>query len=225
MFLRSMFIGTVLAALATTPASADISLDPLKPCYVAANEAQREIVVVHAMGFTPRSKVDVFIDEIQQPEVDALLDGSVSGQLTAPYVENGERDFTLRLTEQGVPTNTITAVSRVTAFMVEQSPKSAKTNERVTFRGRGFTLLPQPVYAHYVFGGRSRKTVNLGMPKGNCGTFSIKRRQFPFKKRPRIGTWTIQFDQLSYYDPAANVQVPMEIKVRKTPKSKRSRAR
>jgi hypothetical protein len=109
-------------------------------------------------------------------------------------------------------------MSRVTRFSVEQVPKSAKTNDRVRFRGRGFTR-PQPVYAHYVFGGRSLRTIELGMPKGNCGMFSVKRRQFPFKRRPRVGSWTIQFDQLPYFDPNASERVPMTIKVKRAPKS------
>jgi hypothetical protein len=222
MFLRSMLIGAVLAALVTTPASAEVSLEPLKPCYVAAQRTQTEIFSVTGSGFTPRAKVEIYVDEVLTETAEVLLDGTVSGQLNAPFVETGERQFTLRLAEVGMPTNTISPVSRLTRFSVEQTPKSAKTSERVRFRGRGFTLFPKPVYAHYVFGGKSRKTVNLGMPRGNCGTFSVKRRQFPFKKRPRIGSWTIQFDQLPYYDPNAAVQVPMQIKVRKAPK--RSRA-
>jgi hypothetical protein len=224
MFLRSLLIGSVFAVLATTPAAAQVSLAPLKPCYVAAQPSQTEIFTVTGSGFTPRAHVEIYVDEVLTTTAEVLLTGTVSGQLAAPFVESGEREFTLRLTEVGMPANTISAVSRVTRFSVEQSPKRSKTNERVTFRGRGFTLLPQPVYAHYVFGGRSFKTVKLGMPKGNCGTFSVKRRQFPFKKRPRIGTWTIQFDQNVYYDPFAAVRVPMQIKVKKAPKSKRSRA-
>ena len=81
------------------------------------------------------------------------------------------------------------------------------------FRGRGFTDLTRPVYAHYVFAGKSQKTVRLGMPTGDCGLFSVRRKQFPFKKSPRVGVWTIQFDQASSYDPKAAVRVPMTIKV------------
>ncbi len=71
------------------------------------------------------------------------------------------------------------------------------------FRGRGFTDPTTAIYAHYVFAGRSQKTVRIGMPEGDCGLFSVKRRQFPFKKSPRIGVWTIQFDQEKVYNPKA----------------------
>jgi hypothetical protein len=225
MFLRSTLLGAVLAALVTSPASADVTLDPLKPCYVVAQETQRELVSINAHGFTQYSVVDVYVDEVQQAEpATALIDGSVTGTLAAPFVESGEREFTLRLSERGVATNTVSTVSRVTRFSVEQSPKSARTDEKVRFKGRGFTK-PGPVYAHYVFGGKVRRTIKLGLPKGNCGTFNVRRRQFPFKKRPPVGTWTIQFDQLPYYDPNASARVPMPIKVKRAIKPRRAQAR
>jgi hypothetical protein len=222
MFLRSLFSGAVLAALITTPASAAVTLDPLKPCYVAAQETQRELIDVAASGFTPLSKVEVYVDETHSTTADVLVDGKVSGKVTAPFVDAGEREFTLRVTEQGMSANSITAVSRVTRFSVEQVPKLAKTDQKVHFKGRGFTQ-PLPIYMHYIYGGRSLKTIKLGSPKGNCGTFNVRRKQFPFKKRPRVGSWTIQFDQLPYYDPQAPVRVPMTIKVKRAPKRFRAR--
>jgi len=219
-----MFLGAALAALVTTPAAAQVTLDSLKPCYVAAQEGQRELIAISGHGFTPYSKVDVLIDEVHETTAEALIDGNVSGNWPAPFPDVAEQEFTVRLAQQGVPTSTVSATSRVTRFSVEQVPKSAKTKDRVRFKGRGFTK-PELIYAHYVFGGRALRTISLGMPKGNCGTFNVKRRQFPFKKRPRVGTWTIQFDQLSYYDPNAAARVPMTIKVRKTIKPRRARAR
>ena len=99
------------------------------------------------------------------------------------------------------------------------------------FKGRGFMTPGAPVYAHYVFAGKVRKSVRLGLPKGPCGTFNFKRQQFPFKKSPRRGKWTIQFDQHPRYDPKAAVRVRMTIRVRTTtkqgprPESARARSR
>lgn len=226
MFLRSLLMGAALAALVTPSASAAATIDPLKPCYVAAQESQREPIEIKGHGFTPYSKVDVIIDEIHQTTAQALIDGEVNGTWPAPFVESGEREFTLRLAEQGTATNIVSATARVTRFSVEQVPKKAKTTQRVRFKGRGFTMNPAaPVYAHYVFGGKSLRTIKLGFPEGVCGTFDVRRPQFPFKKRPRVGTWTIQFDQLSYYDLNASARVPMTIKVTKSIKPKRARAR
>jgi hypothetical protein len=104
-------------------------------------------------------------------------------------------------------------------------PAKASTRERVRFRGRGFTMrapglipdttVPAPVYAHYVFAGKSRKTVRIGTPTDDCGLISSKRRQFPFKKSPQVGVWTIQFDQEAVYNPKAAIRVPLTIRVRK----------
>jgi hypothetical protein len=232
MLLRSILTGAAFAALIPASASAAPTIDPLKRCYVAAQETQREYVIVTAAGFTPLSTVDVYIDDIlQENSPRALFDGKLTGQLQAPFVDSGQRAFTVRLAEQGNAANTAAAVSKVTRFSVEQVPKEAKTDDRVLFRGRGFTAVAPdlitrlPVYAHYIFGGKSKRTVTLGVPKGDCGTFSVRRKQFPFQKRPLVGVWTIQFDQLPYYDPNARAKVPMNIRVHRAPKIKPKRAR
>jgi hypothetical protein len=143
----------------------------------------------------------------------------------APFIESGQRTFTLRVQESANADNTVSATSKVTRLSVEQSPAKASTADRVRFRGRGFTTrvagpvpgttVPVPVYAHYVFGGKSRKTVRIGTPTGDCGLISSKRKQFPFKKSPQVGVWTIQFDQDAAYNPKAAVRVPLTIKVRR----------
>ena len=83
------------------------------------------------------------------------------------------------------------------------------------FSGRGFTA-GGLVFAHYVFAGVSHKTVRIGRTHGACGRFSRKMRQFPFKHSPKVGTWTIQFDQQRRYDPDAEVLVRLTVKVRRT---------
>jgi len=222
MFLRSILLGAAAAALFAAPAAADPMLTPLQPCYVVAQENQRELVQIDATGFTKLDKVDIVVDDTNLDTAEVLYDGSVHGTFPAPFVDADQRDFSVRLSEQGNPVNTITAVSKVTKFSVTQTPKSARTNQHVRFKGRGF-MAPTYVWAHYVFNGRSRKTVQVAYPAGPCGTFDQRRLQFPFKKRPAEGSWTIQFDQLPNYDPTATTKVLMTIKVKRAPK--RSRAR
>jgi hypothetical protein len=231
MLLRMTLLIAVFAALGAAPASAQQppppSLAQLKPCYVAATEEQREFVLVDGSGFTPFALIDVFVDDILQasdPPPQAAFDGSLKGSVRAPFIEEGQRQFTLRATEHDNPVNSAIRGAKVTRLSVEQRPESAATRERVRFRGRGFTT-PAPIYAHYVFAGKSRKTVEIGMPTGDCGLFSVRRRQFPFKKSPRVGVWTIQFDQVEKYDPKASPRVPLTIKVRKTIKPPPAQAR
>jgi hypothetical protein len=226
MVFRALTLGVVIAALAAAPASAAPEMDPLKPCYVAAQPTQREFVAVKARFFTPLAFVDIFVDDIQQPEPAprAAFDSTLNGSVAAPFVEEGQRVFSLRLTERTKPENTVSAVSKVTRLAVEQSPARAATNDRVRFRGRGFTTAA-PVYAHYVYAGRSRRTVRIGMPRGDCGLFSVRRKQFPFKRSPRVGVWTIWFDQERRYNPQASVRVPLTIRVRSRIKPEPARAR
>jgi hypothetical protein len=228
MLLRSLLVAAALAAFAPASAHALPELDELKPCYVAAQEDQREFVLVSGKAFTPLKPVDVYVDEISQlPDTppSTAFDGTLRGSVRAPFVEEGERAFTLRVQERENTVNSVTKVSRVTRLAVEQRPARAATRDRVTFRGRGFTELLKPIYAHYVFAGKAQKTVRIGLPTGPCGTFSIKRRQFPFKNSPRRGVWTIQFDQTKAYDPKAGVNFRLEVRVRKAVKPQRARAR
>ncbi len=241
MLLRTLLVAAAFSALGAAPASAALPpLTGLKSCYVAANEDQREWVPVTGSGFTPFAFVDIYVDDTLQPKVtpdapDAQADfeGNLKGSVFAPFVESGQRQFTLRVTEHDNANNTVTAVSKVTRLSVEQSPAKASTNKRVTFRARGFTGITLPtgvvvhpaVYAHYVFAGKSRKTVRLGVPTGDCGLISSKRKQFPFKKSPQVGVWTIQFDQEAVYNPKAAIRVPLTVRVKRAIKPERAQAR
>jgi hypothetical protein len=229
MHLRPILAGAALATLAAAPAAhAAPTLAALKPCYVAAQPTQRESIAISGTGFTPLALVDVYIDDVLEPTTpgtplpQAGYNGAITGQVPAPFVDSGQRAFSLRLTEHDAPQNTVTATAQVTRLAVEQVPAKAPTHMRVRFRGRGFTALA-PVYAHYVFAGTARRTVLLGMPSGPCGLFSARVRQFPFKKSPRVGLWTIQFDQQQLYDPNAPARVPLTVRVRKTIKPQPAR--
>jgi hypothetical protein len=223
MFLRTTLLGAATALLLAVPAWAQlpVTLADLAPCYVSAGEDQRQLVQIAAGGFTPDHTVDIYVDETSQATVKVAYDGTAIGSVKAPLVDSGQRPFTVRVAERENAGHTITKSSFVTAFSVEQSPKVAKTNRRVRFRGRGFTQPYKYVFAHYVFGGRVRKTIQIAYPQGPCGTFSEKRKQFPIKK-PAVGPWTIQFDQEPIYNPMASAQVRMTINVKRAPK--RSRA-
>ncbi|HET6547384.1 MAG TPA: hypothetical protein VFG79_02930 [Solirubrobacter sp.] len=209
------------------PASAAPVLAPLNRCYIAAapEPTQRERVRVSATGFTPLATVDIYVDDVFQDETQAFYDGSIDGAALAPYSDEPQRPFTVRLTERDAPINTAAQASLVTRLAVEQVPSRAGTRRRVRFRGRGFTSL-DTVYAHYVFAGKSRRTVRIGHAHGPCGTFSKRRRQFPFKRRPRAGSWTIWFDQERTYNPNASPRVSLEVTVKKRARIKgRRRAR
>jgi hypothetical protein len=106
----------------------------------------------------------------------------------------------------------------VTALSVRQIPAQARTRARVRFRGRGF-IQPGPVYAHYIFGGRSYRTVRVALPHGACGVFARRMRQFPFRHSPKVGDWTIQFDQQPDYGAPVDVSARLTVTVNRAPRS------
>jgi hypothetical protein len=222
-----------VVALVAAPAAAFADNPPaIAPlsnrCYVAATPQQRQPVAVQASGFPANAPIDVFVDDIFQPTPagtapptsDGL--GMLTGSVLPPYIDVGERLFTIRLTEHrtdGGAGATATATSKVTALTATQSPQVPRTTSSpVRFRGRGFTDLTKPIYAHYVLHGKERQTVMIGKPFGDCGQFSVRRRQFPFKN-PHTGTWWIQFDQEQAYNPQASSFTKLKIVVKKVGKT------
>jgi hypothetical protein len=220
---------SALAALgpAAATAAAQPTIDALaQPCYVAAQPTQTQPVTISAHGFAPYALIDVYVDDVRQtpapgsaqPQADGA--GNVTGSVPAPYIPFGVHRFTLRLTEQANPADSAATVGWVTALSVEQIPAQARTRARVRFRGRGF-IAAGPVYAHYVYKGTSHKTVQVAQPHGGCGAFSRRMRQFPFRHSPRVGTWTIQFDQQRRYTPTPDLSARLTVKVNRAPSGSR----
>lgn len=224
MIIRLAAATSALAALAL-PAAAQAApvLNPLKSCYVsvgvdeATGDAITENIELSGSGFTPNSTVRVLVDGATvATSVPIDANGNLGpGTVKAPLNEVGERPFDVVVTEEANAQQSVTARSLVTQLTVGAKPRKAKPSRRITFSGRGFTLLDRPVYAHYVRGGKLRKTVRLAAkPSGPCGTFRAKRRQFPFK--PRTGRWILQVDQQKAYDSTpATAFVKLEVFVRR----------
>lgn len=192
---------TLLIAVPAAAASAAPTLDQLSPCYASAGseDSQREAVPVRGSGFSPGAAVDILIDGQRVRGAQADVFGVLDGSVTAPYQKTGERPFTITVVETKAPNVTASVSSRVTNLAVTLRPSRAKPSRRVRYRGRGF-MNDAPVFAHYVFNGKVRKTVRLARRStGPCGTFSVKRRQIPID-RPRTGEWLVQVDQRRDYD-------------------------
>ena len=187
---------TLTALLATAaPAAAAPSLTPLKPCYVSAigeEQETSEVISLTGSGFTPGSSVAITLDGNAAGRVDAGSDGTLVYGLSAPLQRRGQREFTVTATEAGGAAASVTSL--VSALSARVRPQRAKASQTVTFTGRGFTDPAAPVYVHYTLGGRNRKTVRLARPTGPCGTFTVRRRQFPMR-RPASGRWTLRIDQ------------------------------
>lgn len=195
--LARLTLAAATASMLPTTAAAEPTLEPLRPCYdsVSPDPGGTEAVELVGSGFTPGALVDIFRDaEILYPRVPVDAAGALpAGSLPAPYVARGRRSFTVTVTEQANPAQTVTMESLVTALDVEVTPRRATPATRVRFEGAGFTA-PRPVYLHYVRAGRARETVRIvRRASGPCGEFEVRRRQFPFL--PAVGRWQLQFDQ------------------------------
>ena len=191
----------VISFAAPAAAQAAPTIGPLKPCYVTAATAsgpQSEGMQISATGFTPNSLVDLSIDGTivdggDNLQTDPAGTLGLSSPVPAPFVPSGSVTFTVTLTEDGNPANTVSATAKSTALGVTLKPRAAPPSQRIRFRGLGFTQ-DRPIYAHYVYKGKLRKTVRMARRPGECGRFSARRRQIPVRD-PGLGIWTVQFDQ------------------------------
>lgn len=212
----------VLTALLTLGAAAPAAaaapvLAPLDPCYASDGPApnQRETVHLTGSGFTPAGHVVLLLDNqlltdgAGEPLVgQADVKGTVKANIPAPFQDLGERPFTIQMKEFENTLNVATAASMVTNLSVTLRPKQARPSRKVRFSGRGFTKAA-PIWGHYLFGGKVRKTIRLAPgPETPCGVFHAKRRQIPVKD-PAVGTWTLQVDQQRRYSPTprSNLQL------------------
>jgi hypothetical protein len=185
---------------AASPALAAPEMLPLKRCYVSVDKGQREKLRTVATGFTPDAKVSITVGG-ETRDGTANHFGIVDLRLTAaPYRRRGERPFSVTVAENGNPLNTVSRSSRVTALDARLRPREANTSDRVRFAGRGFTAA-RPIWGHYVLRGHVKRTVRLARrPSSACGTFSVRRRQFPMR-RVRQGLWNLQIDQQHSWAP------------------------
>src|SRR3954471_15765344 len=206
---RAIIATAFLLLLLAAPAQAQVTMAPLKPCYVSDGDlpAQREQILVHTAGFTPLSTLTLSIDG--QPVDTGIADafGVADWSETAPFEGRDEHEFTLSVVENLNASHAATATARVTNLSVNLKPRVAAPSRKVRFSGRGFTAAA-PVFGHYVFGGKVRKTLRFAPRSGTpCGTFHARRRQIPLKN-PAFGKWILQVDQQRHYSalPQSNLQ-------------------
>ncbi len=220
-------VALLIALVAPAAAQALPTIQPLKPCYVTAQTSQgpqSEGMQITAAGFAPNSKVDLSIDGAPVEgsvglQTDAAGTLNLATLVPAPFVASGSRTFTVTLTEQGNPANTVSTTAKSTALGVSVKPSSAKPSDRILFKGSGFTD-PRGIYAHYLHKGKVRKTVRMARRPRACGGFRTRRRQIPITN-PALGNWTVQFDQYKRFvdpDDKPIVYVRLGIRIRLVPR-------
>jgi len=71
-------------------------------------------------------------------------------------------------------------------------PVKGKPNQVVNWEFAGF--VNAPIYAHYLYERKEKKTVSFGAGQGPCGTLSKRAARFPIKKPKNFGTWEVRVD-------------------------------
>jgi hypothetical protein len=214
---RVLALATLVFLAAAAPAAAAPRwTKPLNPCYASdgTEPSQRETVHLRATGFTPAGHVVLLLDNqvLTNDNGDPLVgranvDGTVAADIPAPFQGLGERPFSVQMKEIENTQNVLTAGAMVTNLSATLRPKRARPSRKVRFSGRGFTKAA-PIWGHYVFGGKVRKTIRLAPgPETPCGVFHAKRRQIPVRD-PAVGKWILQVDQQRRYsqNPKSNAQ-------------------
>jgi hypothetical protein len=192
-------VSAVTAAMAAGPSSAaTIQTDPCAR-YVAG---QQTMTVIGA-GFTPNGFVSLSTITKAAPtpapfsSSPVLPTGAFLKATLPPPFSSPTRNLESFLLVASDATNPAAPLLATTPFQVVRfgsttSPSPKRPTSTVTYTARGFAT-GKRVYIHFRFGGKTRRTVDLGVAKGPCGITSKRMRALPTKAR--YGIWTTYTDQ------------------------------
>jgi hypothetical protein len=187
-----------LAMAAPFAAAAEVKTLPCVP-YIAGQQT----MPIVAAGFTPGNLVSVYTNTAATPAPRLLtssqLDGAggfTIGSYPPPFTKAGANRETFNLIAGDVtnPAAPIIATTpfEVVRFGLTRTPTPKRPSSRVTLIARGFAP-GRRVYAHFRYGGVTRRTVSIGVAKGPCGIARQKMRALP--TRTRYGSWRAYIDQ------------------------------
>ena len=222
--------GVALLAVAA-PAVAAPTLNADRQCYVENQPAE-----LTGSGYTPNGEVvlsfGVLVGSSMVPEPFGALSttadaaGNISLLLRTP--ELASRDDVVETVvaaatdqqqaAQGVPPLVTTqwSISLFDAFVGAWEGGRAHPRETTTFYAFGFGAVGgKTLYAHYLLGGKLRKTVTIGRLTGRCGNLRIRMREFPFRPVP-AGVWRVEIDASRTYPNSSPAFVYRKVRVSKS---------
>lgn len=201
--LAVLLLGALTAAAAAAPAGgAVIKTDPCVR-YVSGQPT----MTILGTGFTPSGFVTLHTLTKAKPSPLAFTSSPVlpTGRFlktTLPpsfsSVNRNLETFALVATDNTNPAAPIIATTpfQVVRFGLTTRPTPTRPTTKVTYTARGFTP-GKPVYVHFRFASKTRRTVKLGVASGPCGIASKRMRALP--TRARYGTWTTYTNQSSKF--------------------------
>lgn len=188
-------------AAAATPAQAAPTIKTM-PCvpYVKGESIR---IPIFADGFTPGSLVRVYTNTGTKPpqllmSAPADARGGFGTEAAPPLpwpLDRNVQTFNLFGEDRTNPAAPNIAASqfRTVRFGLTSNPSTPKRpGQRVTYTARGFKV-GAPVYIHFRFAGKTRRSVRLGVAEGPCGVVSRRMRALPTKVR--YGNWTTYTNQ------------------------------
>lgn len=198
-------IATAMAGLAVLGGAANAQAATVTVdagCYLSGTP-----VTANGTGFTAGGPVNFAFDGQLSGSGVADAAGNIRQPLTAPILPPGtfQHTFSLGAQDQTNPAIAATVPVNVTERLVTVVPRRARPKRKVKF---GIHALDpgQPVYLHYVFHRKQRYVKKLGSAKAPCGALTVRRRFFPVNK-PKVGTWTFQFDNRKRYSRHTQPQI------------------
>lgn len=163
--------------------------------------ASGQRVALAGTAFTPGAPVSIAGDVAGGGRADPA--GVLTTAVTAPPVPGlGPRLVTMTAVDQMNPANTATLqVKVVREAYGSNRPVAGRPRERTTWRFAGF-VPGEPVYAHFLLGGRSQGDHRFGVAQGECGTLTARAARIPGVRALEPGRWTLKLDQRMTYHEA-----------------------
>ncbi len=195
---RIYTLALVGAGALAVPASASAATAALdKPCYIAGQQG-----IFAGFGFAPNAVVSINNPALGPTKVTTDATGSFAQGFTPPdgraLGKPGSADIVFTATEDANPASTATAASKIAplAFATNKGTKSPKADRSWSFSG---WQVGKPIYAHFRFGGKTKRNFRMGVAKGPWGEFKRRAPGIAVRGRVRAGLWTIQVDQSRTY--------------------------
>jgi hypothetical protein len=196
-----------LAAAAAIAAPASAATLTVPPCVVEYGAPGLLNLVIAGTGFTPGAFVAIESATAANPAPRSVTSSTAdpagnfitkTGALSFNKFDTTDQTYNVIATDRMNPAITATTTLRQVRFGFDAKPDTGRPSRKVLYTARGFAP-GQPVYAHFRFGGKTRRNVRIGVAAAPCGTVSRRMRLLPTKTR--FGTWTVYMDQAKVYSP------------------------
>lgn len=188
MLRRTALLAVGLAlALPSVAAAGSVQFNPPVSCLQPGKEYP-----ITGSGFSPFRTISFMGDGVASSH-----EADEAGRIDTPFGVGEYDSFTPKTVTVNVtdPINAAnnTSFSFSTVKFGSNLPVKGKPTKVVTWEFAGF-LNNAPIYGHYLYERKEKKTVRFGSGEGPCGTLSKRAVRFPIKKPKNFGTWEIRID-------------------------------